>query len=489
MICYLHKDIESQSLREQVRNGGDYAEILGHPVVVLAIPAARSDEVFFAKVTTFGGKTAAEKFGSSDKTSRRFQREYLPISHGGPAQEEGFELQVEKGRRMGARSWVNIGPKNVLRIETRHLPPFRRTTKQGVEYALTADSLQKLMEHYWKLASISQTLGPSAPLRFGCCTKNTATNKSPQQEKTQEKPRLNYDTWILPSRIAFLPRVRKWSLLAGQVREKFHAQVAGHPVIIMSAPNSRGVVAIALLTSLGGQTVQEKYSKVYAGNPDRAREFGGDFLLIKHGDTQPHDDTPLLRLKDGKEMGRRSYVNVAYGNFYVQVEDLALYRKNGSGKDSEVFLDEASFQELVIRKAANGGRTTASRGSSSKRPTILTYATPRIHEPTNAAARPTPFHDRLLANSHRAPGISPRPTKTPATKHKDALFNFQSLLLVILLLVCTSTYLHAVAPGLLDRNKDGVFGIFWKFARVGERLSPYVSLCCVVMAGSLFMGA
>lgn len=29
-----------------------------------------------------------------------------------------------------------------------------------------------------------------------------------------------------------------------------------------------------------------------------------------------------------------------------------------------------------------------------------------------------------------------------------------------------------------------VFGIFWKCARVGERLSPYVSICCVVMAVS-----
>lgn len=69
-----------------------------------------------------------------------------------------------------------------------------------------------------------------------------------------------------------------------------------------------------------------------------------------------------------------------------------------------------------------------------------------------------------------------------------ALFNFQSLLLVILLLICTSTYVHAVAPGIMDRNKDGVFGIFWKFARVGERLSPYVSLCCILMAASLFVG-
>ena len=28
------------------------------------------------------------------------------------------------------------------------------------------------------------------------------------------------------------------------------------------------------------------------------------------------------------------------------------------------------------------------------------------------------------------------------------------------------------------------FGMFWKFARIGERLSPYVSICCMVMAVS-----
>ncbi|OCK85376.1 S-adenosylmethionine-dependent methyltransferase [Lepidopterella palustris CBS 459.81] len=69
-----------------------------------------------------------------------------------------------------------------------------------------------------------------------------------------------------------------------------------------------------------------------------------------------------------------------------------------------------------------------------------------------------------------------------------ALFNFQSLLLVILLLICTSSYAHYVFPGIMDRNKDGVFGIFWKAARIGERLSPYVSICCVLMAISIFMG-
>ncbi|KAK9468189.1 hypothetical protein V1512DRAFT_258943 [Lipomyces arxii] len=64
----------------------------------------------------------------------------------------------------------------------------------------------------------------------------------------------------------------------------------------------------------------------------------------------------------------------------------------------------------------------------------------------------------------------------------SALFNFQSLLLVILLLVCTATYAHQMVPAIMNRNRHGFFGIFWKAARIGERLSPYVSLCCVVMA-------
>jgi len=70
----------------------------------------------------------------------------------------------------------------------------------------------------------------------------------------------------------------------------------------------------------------------------------------------------------------------------------------------------------------------------------------------------------------------------------SALFNFQSLLLVILLVICTCTYLRATAPSLIDRNKNGVFGLFWKFARIGERLSPYVAIACVTMAGVIVIG-
>ncbi|XP_017729940.1 PREDICTED: protein kish-A-like isoform X2 [Rhinopithecus bieti] len=50
----------------------------------------------------------------------------------------------------------------------------------------------------------------------------------------------------------------------------------------------------------------------------------------------------------------------------------------------------------------------------------------------------------------------------------SAIFNFQSLLTVILLLICTCAYIRSLAPSLLDRNKTGLLGIFWKCARIGS---------------------
>jgi hypothetical protein len=47
------------------------------------------------------------------------------------------------------------------------------------------------------------------------------------------------------------------------------------------------------------------------------------------------------------------------------------------------------------------------------------------------------------------------PHHAPADGPKSALFNFQSLLLVILLMICTCTYVRGVAPRLVDRNKAG----------------------------------
>lgn len=84
------------------------------------------------------------------------------------------------------------------------------------------------------------------------------------------------------------------------------------------------------------------------------------------------------------------------------------------------------------------------------------------------------------------------------------ILKFQTFLLVVLLFICSCSYLHGVFPSWLDRNKTGYtlhifrtdvlstndmrspLSTFWRAARIGERLSPYVSLCCVAMAVSPF---
>ena len=67
----------------------------------------------------------------------------------------------------------------------------------------------------------------------------------------------------------------------------------------------------------------------------------------------------------------------------------------------------------------------------------------------------------------------------------SAIFNFQSLLTIILLLICASAYVRSIFPSLVDRHKTGLLGIFWKCARIGERKSPYVGLCCLIMSISI----
>eukprot|EP00013_Stygamoeba_regulata_P010255 CAMPEP_0177683250 /NCGR_PEP_ID=MMETSP0447-20121125/31688_1 /TAXON_ID=0 /ORGANISM="Stygamoeba regulata, Strain BSH-02190019" /LENGTH=72 /DNA_ID=CAMNT_0019192799 /DNA_START=38 /DNA_END=256 /DNA_ORIENTATION=+ len=71
----------------------------------------------------------------------------------------------------------------------------------------------------------------------------------------------------------------------------------------------------------------------------------------------------------------------------------------------------------------------------------------------------------------------------------SAIFNFQSLCVVVLLLICTCAYLHMNTPlaSFMDRNKDGSMVMFWRFARIGERLSPWVSLACIAMGVWLLM--
>ena len=73
----------------------------------------------------------------------------------------------------------------------------------------------------------------------------------------------------------------------------------------------------------------------------------------------------------------------------------------------------------------------------------------------------------------------------------SALFDFPSLLVVLLLFICSAAYARSLRP-LIYNSKvaqsggdgygirhDGLLGICWKASRVGERLSPYVSAACI----------
>ncbi|KAF2692117.1 DUF1242-domain-containing protein [Lentithecium fluviatile CBS 122367] len=120
------------------------------------------------------------------------------------------------------------------------------------------------------------------------------------------------------------------------------------------------------------------------------------------------------------------------------------------------------------------------RHSSSRR-NYLVDPPHRAHESCAAVTLiPNPPHH------HRTPN---QPQTPEQANTMTALFNFQSLLVVLLLTICTSTYAHYVFPSIIDSRKENYFvGPIWKCARIGERLSPYVSLACFVMAALEFIG-
>ena len=83
----------------------------------------------------------------------------------------------------------------------------------------------------------------------------------------------------------------------------------------------------------------------------------------------------------------------------------------------------------------------------------------------------------------------------------SALFDFPSLLVVILLFICTTTFLRSLYPNIFTttpptaqsdpssitpiskvKQHSGLLGIAWKASRVGERVSQHVALALVIMA-------
>ncbi|XP_022223510.1 protein kish-A-like [Drosophila obscura] len=70
----------------------------------------------------------------------------------------------------------------------------------------------------------------------------------------------------------------------------------------------------------------------------------------------------------------------------------------------------------------------------------------------------------------------------------SAIFHFSGMLSVLLLLICTCAYVRSMVPQLLDNHRTGWQGVFWKMARIGERLSPYVAGACLLQAFVVLIG-
>jgi hypothetical protein len=62
------------------------------------------------------------------------------------------------------------------------------------------------------------------------------------------------------------------------------------------------------------------------------------------------------------------------------------------------------------------------------------------------------------------------------------LFDFQGLMIVLTLIICMCAYVRDLRPGLINSRVDGFSGLFRKAAVIGDRLSPWVSLSCVLFA-------
>jgi hypothetical protein len=110
-------------------------------------------------------------------------------------------------------------------------------------------------------------------------------------------------------------------------------------------------------------------------------------------------------------------------------------------------------------------------------------------------ARPCPLKQRPLSLASPLPRASiltyrtPRPPLSYFTQ--SAIFDFSSLITVILLFIVTCTYLRGFratifdnkpsADGAINRH-EGLLGFCWKASRIGERKSEWVGVACVAMA-------
>ncbi|EGR31707.1 transmembrane protein 167 precursor, putative [Ichthyophthirius multifiliis] len=66
----------------------------------------------------------------------------------------------------------------------------------------------------------------------------------------------------------------------------------------------------------------------------------------------------------------------------------------------------------------------------------------------------------------------------------SAFFNLQSLITVLLFIICTCSYIRRSKPEYINPYTQGFRGFFRRAAVIGDRLSPWVTLMCIIMGFS-----
>lgn len=118
---------------------------------------------------------------------------------------------------------------------------------------------------------------------------------------------------------------------------------------------------------------------------------------------------------------------------------------------------------------------------------------PTCDAPQSSSVPCVTSHARHLVIYHKALGLRETRCKKiqkrfPPFVHRSkfimsAILSFESTIFVLLLLVCTATYLRQYRPSLFHRDSVELHKKFlYKCSVVGDRMSPWVAFGCLVMA-------
>ncbi|KAK8158790.1 hypothetical protein BKA80DRAFT_311669 [Phyllosticta citrichinensis] len=117
----------------------------------------------------------------------------------------------------------------------------------------------------------------------------------------------------------------------------------GHPVLILSDPDDKGMVKIFPLTSWGDKTIEKKWKDM---EDSKKAEKLSHFCQIEHPGVEA--TLPELFLMDGGRLQKRSYVNM---QTCWEVEESILNKYRGNKGDSVLLLTARSFK--IVEDYAN----------------------------------------------------------------------------------------------------------------------------------------